>query len=710
MRSTSTSFAACVGARLRPGRPALFIIAAAFLGVALTLAREISYGPGFGPDQSSYVETARNLLEGEAFTRLHGKPYTLWAPLYPVLLAAASISVFDPRDVAGPLNAAGFGLLIIVAGKWLWNRLESRFLAVWSVLAVALSLPLAHAASIVFPIVFFTLFATLALINTDNFFRENRRYSLALAAMFSALAWLTHYTGIAVVVSVSALLAAHPQSPLSEKAKRIASYGLAGSTPIAIWALWIFYRTGEFTANRRPVDYYLPGLARDVIAEMSEWAFINLYVGNLRFYPEAERWPIAFALTAAALIALFIGVCYGMASASILRRPLHNPPSFPRRRGSGGLAAPPLMNGAETWARWSALFVFGGFALTYLLLYLVALMAGSTWTGAQPRHLLPVYLPLLIAVTIALDRFLLFLRNNKRPFALGALTFPFSLASLAMAVPALWLALAAALQPVAIRNANAYGIAKWDVGFYSLPRYVNSELIEHVRDQPPEVTVYSNVARALNLYAPRRPPPQHLPRMITSFPLWIAIAPDGASVAWFHATEGYTDYTAADLRATPGLEVVAELTDGAVFRVNGTHDPRLARQAAYAALAAREPVIRSAYDLYLDGRTLIYAKSPCSREETAARFFLHVTPISKDNLPNDRNQYGFDNLDFPFENAGVRFNETCIASVALPDYPIAAIRTGQFVSGKRLWQANFPFPDGQGGEIHRIHKRSAPPE
>ncbi len=679
--------------RLRPGHPALFIIAAAFLGAALTLAREVSYGPGFGPDQSIYVETARNLLRGEAFTQLDGNPYVLYAPLYPVLLAAASISVFDPRDVAGPLNAAGFGLLIIVAGKWLWNRLESRFLAVWSVLAVALSLPLAHAASIVFPIVFFTLFATLALINTDNFFRENRRSSLILAAMFSALAWLTHYTGLAVVVSVSALLAAHPQSPLSEKAKRIASYGLAGSTPIAIWALWIFYRTGEFTANRRPVDYYLPELARDVIAEMSEWAFINLYVGNLRPQSEIERWPIAFALTAAALIALFSGVCCGIARASILRRPLHNPPSSPRRQGSGELAAPPLMNsGMETWARWSALFVFGGFAVTYLCLYLVALMAGSTWSGAQPRHLLPIYLPLLIAATIALDRFLLFLRNNKRPFALGALPFPFSLASLAMAVPALWLALAAALQPVAIRNANAYGIAKWDIGFYSLPRYVNSELIEHVRDQPPGANVYSNAPWTLNLYAPRRPPPRRLLRMITSFPPWIATAPDGASVAWFHATGGPRDYDAADLRATPGLEVVAELTDGVLLSVNRTHDPRPARQAAYDALAAREPVARSAYDLYLDGRTLAYVKSPCAREDAAARFFLHVVPVNADDLPSDRKLHGFDNLDFFFEHDGIRFNEVCMVSAALPPYPVAEIRTGQFDGNERVWEANIPIP------------------
>ena len=653
------------------GRPfTLFVIVAAFLSSALVLARIWNYGPGFGPDQSIYVETARNLLRGEPFTQLDGSPYVLWAPLYPALLAALSLSVFDPRDVVGPLNAVVFGAIALVAGMWIRRRMESRFLAAWSILAIALSLPLAHAASIAFPIVLFILFTTLALINADNYFRERKRSSLAWTAAFSALAWLAHYMGIAVVVGVSALLAAYPSGPLLDKAKRIVFYGLAGSAPIGVWALGILHRTGEFTANRRDVGYYSPGLARDIVAEMSEWAFVNLYIGNLRLQQEIERWPIASAVTAVAVIALFGGICLGVFRSS-----------FDRDRGR------------TIWNRWSAPFVFGGFALAYLCLYLVALMAGSSWNGAQPRHLLPVYLPLFIAAAAILDNLSARWRIGRQPsLALGGRSVPFSLTGLAAAALALWLAFSAALQPVAIRNANTYGIAGWDVGTYSLPRYVESELVEHVRRLAGEAGVYSNGARPLNLYAPRRPPPQWIPGLLDGLPAWIDDAPNGALVAWFHAIQGYPDYNAADLRATPGLEIVAELSDGALFRVNKAHNPRPAHQAAYNALADREPVVRSAYDVHLDGRTLIYAKSPCSREETAARFFLHVIPTSANDLPDDRKRHGFDNLDFSFEFSGVRLGGACLVSVSLPPYPIAEAATGQFADGERLWEAAFPMP------------------
>ena len=48
-------------------------------------------------------------------------------------------------------------------------------------------------------------------------------------------------------------------------------------------------------------------------------------------------------------------------------------------------------------------------------------------------------------------------------------------------------------------------------------------------------------------------------------------------------------------------------------------------------------------------------------------------------LPGHRKQYGFDNMDFDFEAHGMIFDGKCLATVALPDYAITSIRTGQYV-------------------------------
>ena len=48
-------------------------------------------------------------------------------------------------------------------------------------------------------------------------------------------------------------------------------------------------------------------------------------------------------------------------------------------------------------------------------------------------------------------------------------------------------------------------------------------------------------------------------------------------------------------------------------------------------------------------------------------------------LPGHRRQYGFDNLDFDFDQHGERFNGERLAKVPLPEYRISEIRTGQYV-------------------------------
>ena len=667
MQSVSISPLRSLAASRRwPERPTLFAAAAGVLGAALVLAREISHGPGLGPDSVIYVEVARNLLEGEFFTQRYGDPLILQPPLYPALLAAASLSVFDPKDVIAPVNAAIAGATVFIAGRWLAERVTRRSLGAWSLLAVACAHPLVWVGSIGFPASLFTLLSTLALIKADDFLQEGKRSSLALASLFSMLAWLTHYTGIAIVVSVGTLLLLRPGAPLAVRAKRAAAYALVSSAPIAVWWSGVLYRTGDADPLERAVDYSFFGLAGDIAAAVSKWAFVNLFVDSL--YPEPVEWPIAAALSATALLALALGGGYGAARAALDRN------------------ATPVL-----WERWGSVFVFGGFALTFIALYLAALLLRQTWDGAQDRHLVPAYLSLFIAGTLALDRRLGRRESGGRTFSVGGVSARLSLSGAATAALWAWLALALALHVAAIREANAYGITRWDVGKYGEPRWAHSETIAYLRDEPLSGEVYTNQVEALSLYAPGGADPRLIPRL-DAVPGWAESTPAGSGVVWFDDIGTPLDHDAADLRATPGLEVAADLTDGVVFVVRRARDPRPALRAAYDALTRGEPVVRSAYDLYLDGRTLAYAKAPCSREDGAARFFLHVTPMNADDLPDDRKPHGFDNLDFSFESRGVRFEGKCMVSVVLPSYPVAKVRTGQFIGRELLWEAEIP-PD-----------------
>ena len=109
-------------------------------------------------------------------------------------------------------------------------------------------------------------------------------------------------------------------------------------------------------------------------------------------------------------------------------------------------------------------------------------------------------------------------------------------------------------------------------------------------------------------------------------------------------------------------------------------------------VTAGEPAARSDFDIYLRENTVSYLKSPCGAADVQAPFFLHVVPEDVEDLPADRRQYGFDNLDFRYPGgAALAFGGKCIAKRPLPDYPIARIRTGQFTpEGDRIWMAEFP--------------------
>ena len=109
---------------------------------------------------------------------------------------------------------------------------------------------------------------------------------------------------------------------------------------------------------------------------------------------------------------------------------------------------------------------------------------------------------------------------------------------------------------------------------------------------------------------------------------------------------------------------------------------------------AGEPVARADFDLYLSANRIIYVKEPCGSADRDSRFMLHIIPADTGDLPPERREYGFDNLDFAFRDYNFAAVKRCIAVRQLPRYPIAAIRTGQFSGNgaEILWERELSIP------------------
>ena len=105
-----------------------------------------------------------------------------------------------------------------------------------------------------------------------------------------------------------------------------------------------------------------------------------------------------------------------------------------------------------------------------------------------------------------------------------------------------------------------------------------------------------------------------------------------------------------------------------------------------------QPAGTEAFGVFLDraeGRhRLLYDKAHCSRAEYETPVTLHLDPENLADLPFYLWKGGLDNRDFLLSIYGGRPGGECVAVFPLPDYPIAAIHTGQ--SGR--WAVNLYPP------------------
>lgn len=520
---------------------ALALISA--LGAALVLARQDAFGAALHADSVFYIDVARNLLAGagfETFTR-DGQvmQFTHWPPLYPLALAVPGVFGIDARDVAGPLNAAVFGLTAFAVGRWARRRLESKALALWGCAALALAQPLAEMATWALTETPFILLATLALIRADDFTQDGKRSALIWAAALSALALLTRYIGVALIGAILALVVLRPGVSTRVRAREAVIYALIAVLPSAPWLLRNMSLTGTLFGIRREPPANLLETLTDGAIVMGEWLVPPLW---------ADNSPLV------ALIAFAAGlgaVCAAAAWALVSSR-------------------------GAAWRGRSALVAFGAFAAAYFASFLLSMISQAGII--HDRYWIPLYVPALLVALLAVDRLASALGGEARALAdllAWARNGQARLGSLALtAALAAWLILGAARSIDDVRRVNSESVRN----SYSAAEWMNSETLEYLRENPRRGRVITNNAHMVYIHADDGWSYGALP----SFSRGTANASlddvldaaiesaDGEIIVvwldnWYRNRE--VGYGVETLRASPRLEVEAEFSDGAIFRV-----------------------------------------------------------------------------------------------------------------------------------------------
>ena len=633
-------------ARFRRGPFTLLIVVLAGLSTAHILVRTAAYGAAITVDATYFLSTVLNFLAGEGWRDFAGRPLTLWPPLFPLLLAASDWIGIDPLEAGRWINAIVFGLTILVAGCWLHSNLRSQGLALAATAIVAASRPLSHSASHLMTDSLFILLTLLALIQLAAFLHRGGRTPLLLGAVFTALAAITRYPGVALIGTGVLLLL--PRA----RWKQTVVFGAISSVPLLAVLAHNWAATGHLTratGNRpelEPTGQSLSAGLRQTVEVFHEWVVPQ----NA---PDGLAYLLGLAVAAVVL-----------ASAAVVLRS-RRPASF----------------------RLGPALPFGGFALIYSV-FIIAVVPFTVHQTIDSRYLLPIYVPLLLAAGFLLDRFLSIEAAGRMVaarYVVAALGVLGTLSHVSCSVHR------------NLRLTTKAYVAEQD-WMYNAAFWQHSETLNYLRDNRIEGRIYSNY-RPLVWFADRAAIPKkhlNLPRKMR----WTEIEA-GAHIVWLERgfIRGYLGHDDLDLRVLPGMEIVAELADGVVFRRTAIEpfnaDKHRARKQRYVnqlIQQADEQVARSGWNVYRTGRKLIYFKKPCGPADVQAKFVLHVVPTDPADLPVRRQQYDSDNLDFYFHQHGFYLGDQCTIIIPLPAYAIDRIYVGQWIAeeDRTVWEAELP--------------------
>jgi 4-amino-4-deoxy-L-arabinose transferase-like glycosyltransferase len=495
------------------------VIVAAALGVAIVLVATSRYGPGVTPDSINYEAAARSLVAGTGLQRFDGTPFVHWPPLYPLLLAAFVRVGLDPLTGARILNALVFGGLVLVFARSFRDYQNERSLWLAGTGWMVLSRPLLFVSIMAWSEPLFVLFTVLGVLALIRYLKDPRRATLLWAAVVAALACLTRYMGIALVLAGVILMMGRARSVSRKIALgHAASFGVLPILPLAAWLFRNYSLTSTLAGERAASVTGLGESLAQAADILSRWFYWH-------------KFSAAGTLTIVALLLAAVGFAW---------------------RAGGGRAR------RRVSARRTDVLPWVVFALVYLGLLLL-LSATVTIDRISDRLLSPVYVPALLLLVLALGFAAAGLREAPFGSAVSRAVLRYGL----LGVCALYL-----YYPV---GQVAEDVALWrreGAGGFNTVEWRESPTMRRAKNLPLDGTrIYSNAPDAVFFLTGRKT--ERTPTRGTRIEaLQDTLSSEGVVyLVWFNAMKRpfLTDLDEL-VRELPATRIAA-LEDGAIFRI-----------------------------------------------------------------------------------------------------------------------------------------------
>lgn len=255
---------------------------AAFLGTQHVLARYINRGPNLDRENDSliYISVADSLVAGDGITTFSGTFSSYWPPLYPITIALIGFGGIDSVQAGLLVNIVAFSLVIIGTGIWLHRYTGSQLLALGGAVTVGTSYTLTWLSSNVIsePLLICLTFFALAQLGRFTESGKYRQSALIWSASIAALATITRYLGITVVLTAVVVILMQARLPVFRRLKYTAIYCAISISPLALYMVRNWLHVGYPSGNRSGIAQpRYPSTLADIFTQLGEvfdlWLF-----------------------------------------------------------------------------------------------------------------------------------------------------------------------------------------------------------------------------------------------------------------------------------------------------------------------------------------------------------------------------------------------------------------------------------------------------
>ena len=325
------------------------------------------FGPGVTHDSVAYLFAASTAAGGEGLQYFaYTSPFVQWPPLFPLILAIPELLSIDLLTFSMYFNAIVMALALWIGSRTIRQLSKVIFMPTLFILMGLFSFPLLKMSFFVWSEPLFILFTAtvfhiLLTADFDTINREGFARPVLLMAVITALACLTRYIGVVIIMMVCLYLFIKIEG-FGRKIKAVFLYGFVSAAPTVIYLVRNYMVSGTLVGMRSPSGIPLSTNTLRAVKTVAGWIFpVVSKPGTL---PKPVLYLILAALALLALMLLW-----------------------------------QILANAE---KRSALIFLSAFCILYSV-YMIVSATKVAFDPISDRYMIPVMLPLTAILVLLLD-------------------------------------------------------------------------------------------------------------------------------------------------------------------------------------------------------------------------------------------------------------------------------------------------------------------